>query len=263
MATETTKLTFVEGAAASTPSASRAVIYAKADGLMYSKDDAGVETLMSSGSGSGIAATILDAKGDMVGASAADTPARVPAGTDGQLLTADSTATPGVAWKTNPLTVAVASVHAISSTTGTEVTLTPTPTLAAGTYVGTVYVFAQSATAGIGPQLGINFSGTASILGIVFWMPGTGTTAATGVWDDNAGKPIGNLGEVQPVNAFSTTAPNMASAGVATTGVNLMARIDFGIVVTVAGDFELWHASEDATSTTVLGGTSVVIHKTA
>lgn len=47
MATTTTKITFDEGAAASTPAAADVVIYAKSDGLMYSKDDAGVETLMS------------------------------------------------------------------------------------------------------------------------------------------------------------------------------------------------------------------------
>lgn len=45
----TPKLMFDEGAAAATPAANDVVIYAKADGKMYSKDDAGTETLMSSG----------------------------------------------------------------------------------------------------------------------------------------------------------------------------------------------------------------------
>lgn len=49
MATETTLVNFIEGAAASTPSANRVVTYAKSDGLMYSKDDAGAEKLMSAG----------------------------------------------------------------------------------------------------------------------------------------------------------------------------------------------------------------------
>jgi len=44
----------VEIAAPGTPAANRVVFYAKA-GLVYSKDDAGVETLMSGGSGSGAA----------------------------------------------------------------------------------------------------------------------------------------------------------------------------------------------------------------
>lgn len=42
-------LTFTEGAAPSTPASGKGVIYQKADGLFYSKDDAGTETLMSSG----------------------------------------------------------------------------------------------------------------------------------------------------------------------------------------------------------------------
>ena len=43
-------LNFAEAAAPATPSAASVIVYAKADGLVYSKDDAGTETLMSSGS---------------------------------------------------------------------------------------------------------------------------------------------------------------------------------------------------------------------
>jgi hypothetical protein len=45
------KVILSEGAAPATPSANQVKIYAKADGLMYSKDDAGAETLMSGGAG--------------------------------------------------------------------------------------------------------------------------------------------------------------------------------------------------------------------
>jgi hypothetical protein len=41
---------------------------------------------------------IVDAKGDLIGATAADTPARLAVGTNGQLLSADSTAATGLAW---------------------------------------------------------------------------------------------------------------------------------------------------------------------
>lgn len=47
-----------------------------------------------------VQATLLDAKGDLIAASAADTPARVPVGTDGFALAARSSATNGVAWET-------------------------------------------------------------------------------------------------------------------------------------------------------------------
>lgn len=42
--------------------------------------------------------TILDAKGDLISATAADTPARLAVGTNGQVLTADSTAATGLKW---------------------------------------------------------------------------------------------------------------------------------------------------------------------
>jgi hypothetical protein len=43
---------------------------------------------------------IVDAKGDLIGATAADTPARLAVGTNGQILTADSTAATGLKWST-------------------------------------------------------------------------------------------------------------------------------------------------------------------
>lgn len=42
---------FSEGSAPSTPASGKVVLYAKTDGLLYSKDDAGTETLVSGGSG--------------------------------------------------------------------------------------------------------------------------------------------------------------------------------------------------------------------
>ena len=51
-------INYTEGAAPATPDAETVVAYAKTDGLLYSKDDAGLETLMSGGAGGG--ATELD-----------------------------------------------------------------------------------------------------------------------------------------------------------------------------------------------------------
>jgi hypothetical protein len=49
---------------------------------------------------SGIPATIFDAKGDLIAASAADTAARLAVGSNGQVLTADSSTATGLTWAT-------------------------------------------------------------------------------------------------------------------------------------------------------------------
>lgn len=53
------------------------------------------------GGGGGIPATIFDAKGDLIAATAADTAARLPVGTNGQILTAASGEATGLEWATS------------------------------------------------------------------------------------------------------------------------------------------------------------------
>ena len=66
------------------------------------------------GQSTAINPTIVDAKGDLIVGSAADTVIRKPVGTDGQLLYADSTATGGVKWDAAP---ASGSMTLLSTTT--------------------------------------------------------------------------------------------------------------------------------------------------
>lgn len=57
-------------------------------------------TWVTSDDANAIQNAIVDAKGDLIAATAADTPARLAVGTNGQVLTADSTAATGLAWAT-------------------------------------------------------------------------------------------------------------------------------------------------------------------
>lgn len=161
-------------------------------------------------------------------------------------------------------TARLASDHAISSTTATEVTLGATG-LTVGTYIFTYYLLVQSATTTVSPMYGINFTGTAVVRKMTLRYPGTGTSASTGVADDVVAAPLatGNVYESQPVTAFTTTAPNMGHiAAVAAINVDIFVIIEGIMIVTATGDLELWHSSETATSTTIKAGSSLVLIKT-
>lgn len=70
--------------------------------------------------------TILDAKGDLISATAADSPARLPVGTNGQYLSANSATSTGLEWITPPTS---GGMTLISTTTlsGASITLSSIP----------------------------------------------------------------------------------------------------------------------------------------
>ena len=64
---------------------------------------------------------ILDAKGDLISAISDNTATRVPVGTNGQVLTADSTTTSGLAWATNVSTSAFGLRQYVKNTSGVSI----------------------------------------------------------------------------------------------------------------------------------------------
>ena len=68
---------------------------------------------------------IVDAKGDLIAATANDTPARLAVGTNGQVLTADSTAATGLKWASTSSAKVVAIANTQTGTVATGTTTMP------------------------------------------------------------------------------------------------------------------------------------------
>jgi hypothetical protein len=83
------KLILSEGAAPAAPAAGQVKMYAKADGLLYWKDDAGTEYPVG---GSGMT-NPMTTQGDSIYGGASGTPTRLPIGTAGQVWTVNAGAT--------------------------------------------------------------------------------------------------------------------------------------------------------------------------
>jgi hypothetical protein len=90
----------------------------------------------------GIQPTIVDAKGDLITATAADTPARLAVGADNTILTADSTQATGIKWaaaaSASPASASATVATEETTTSGTYTDLTtagPAVTLTTGTKV--------------------------------------------------------------------------------------------------------------------------------
>ncbi len=108
-------------------------------------------TWVTSDDANAIQNTIVDAKGDLIAATAADTPARLAVGTNGQILTADSTAATGLKWAAAPVGKILQVVQGVTTTsttisstslTDTTITASITPTSATSTIL--VMVDAQA-----------------------------------------------------------------------------------------------------------------------
>lgn len=162
---------------------------------------------------------------------------------------------------TNPITVArLGSDFTTSSTTLAEVTGLSTAT-GTGTFIWEYFIITNSAATTTGQKFSVNYDGTVtSFVADIMWLTAA-TTASDDVPDqDHVAAPGGVF------SGFSARAKSTAGWG-ATTDVDATGDVFYTIfgmaIVTVAGNFELWYASEAAASSTVKAGSSLRLTKTA
>lgn len=163
----------------------------------------------------------------------------------------------------NPTTKYLTADHTLAATTGTAVAGLQLTDLRVGTYVVTYWLIVQSSAAGTGIGLGLNFTGTAAAPVITMrHNGGTGAAATTGVMAATTNVGTGTIVEGRAAVAYSTTAPNMLNTGgVALANTDILVHVEAIIRVTVAGNLELWHSSETAANTSVMTGSSVIVHR--
>ena len=123
---------------------------------------------------------IVDAKGDLIGATAADTPARLAVGTNGQVLTADSTAATGLAWST-PASGDLVRIATTSFTTSSAVNLN---NIFSSTYTNYMVVLNVTSTASTGNlQARLRVSGadntTSNYYSVYEYIDSSGATAGS------------------------------------------------------------------------------------
>lgn len=163
----------------------------------------------------------LTTKGDLSGYATA--PARIPVGTDGYVLTADSTQTTGLKWAqvTGTGTVTTVSVVSANGLAGTVANATTTPAITLSTTVnglakgnGTAFSAAVAGTDYVVPSGNItgtagNVTGTVAILN-----GGTGQTTAAGAF--GALSPLTTKGDTLAYGTSNTRLPVGSDATVLT-----------------------------------------------
>jgi hypothetical protein len=150
--------------------------------------------------------SIVDAKGDLIGATANDTPARLAVGTNGQVLTADSTAATGLKWGTAASGLTLISATACSAVSSQAVTSF------SSTYENYRLIVVGDGTANGYLQLRLRASGTDSTTGYAGYVNRYFSTNSTQTYAFN---PAGEfeVGQADPASTavVDILRPNLAT----------------------------------------------------
>lgn len=156
----------------------------------------------------------------------------------------------------------LASDLANTTTTAAKVTGLDTP-CGVGTWIFEYYVYYTTVITTTGIKLGVNHTGTVTTF--MYWLNTLTAlaTAADGLGDQDIVTTTGGVMQGWAARAKSTNAP-LITAGVDTNAADMMAVIQGIAIVSVAGNIELYSASEVGTSSTsIKGGTSLRLTRTA
>ncbi len=154
----------------------------------------------------GIPATIFDAKGDIIAATAADTASRLAVGANGTVLTADSTTATGLKWATAS---AAAPVWTLLNAGGTALTGATNITVSGLSAKQMVIIVEAASSANASATIHIrpnNDTGTNYTYAGTWTIPGStySANAFTSTYSDNFYIPLGKL------SASATSAVNAA-----------------------------------------------------
>lgn len=179
---------------------------------------------------------------------------------DGQVLARSGSSIVGTTIGA-PTTRRLNSQHDVASATGTEVT-DLSVTLGSGTYTFTYYLFTQAANTTVGLALGINYTGTMTRMAVHMRYADTGTTATTGVADSATAGIAEEMVGIFATITRSTTACNLGPlTNHDAANTDTLIIVEGVIVVSDTGDLELWHNSDAATTTSLMVGSSLVLHR--
>lgn len=161
----------------------------------------------------------------------------------------------------NPNTVlALTADQSNSTATATEVTGL-SMALPIGTFVFDYNIIYQSGVTTTGVKFSVNHDGTVTKFVYNVYGVSATTTASDGIMDQDVSLTTGGLFNVNAARAKGT-AGLAAFVSADTANADMFMRIEGLMVVTVAGNLELWHASETTAISTVMAGSSLIVTKT-